>query len=446
MVAKADLTESLRKELSLTLPESQAAEAKLASAERAARASTLVAVDSALVDELARKIRVHTVGSDRITGGFYYFAKGGSGAPVRAQGNLVEMVAPALASADNAEVEATLDGLIGRVVTELSEGLLSEARLELAAALPALGEPAADATASLQTLEGFLVVNGVRATRYDERARAVVAAVEQAVRQGKNNVEIPLFGAARRVAQPRIEVEFADGDAGEQRKLTLPETSRWLVAGLPPETMPPPAVLPVADDAKVAAEKAAAAKTAAEKAAAEKAAAAKTAAEKAAAEKAAAEKAAAEKAAAEKAAAEKAAAEKAAAEKAAAEKAAAEKAAAEKAAAEKAAAEKAAAEKAAAEKAAAEKAAAEKAAAEKAASKKAAADKPAEKKAATKDKKAAPGKETASAKAAPVERARSEKPAAALAESSSPTPTWVWLVLLVILVAGAYYFVFARHH
>jgi hypothetical protein len=433
VVAKTDVTETLRKELSLKLPETQAAEEKLASAERAAQASVLVAVDSSLVDDLAKKVRVHTVGSDRITGGFYYFAKGGSGAAVRAQGNLIEMVAPALASADNAAVEATLDGLIGRLVTELSEGLLSEARLELAAALPALGEPASEATARLQTLEGFLVVNGARATRYDERARAVVEAVGQATRQGKNNVEIPLFGAARRVVQPEIEVEFADGDAGEQRKLTLPEASRWLVAGLPSETMPPPAVIAVAD------EKAAAEKAAAEKAAAEKAAAAKAAAEKAAAEKAAAEKAAAEKAAAEKAAAEKAAAEKAAAEKAAAEKAAAEKAAAEKAAAEKATAEKAAAEKAAAKKAAADKPA------ERKAEKKA--DKKADKKAAAKtEKKAAAAKEPASAKAAPVERSRSEKPAAALAESSSPTPTWVWLVLLVILVAGAYYFVFARHH
>src|ERR1019366_10339274 len=154
-------------------------------------------------------------GSDRITGGFYYFAKGGTGDPVRVQGNLVEMVAPALATtADNAAVEACLDGVIARLLAELSKGVLSEAQIELAATLPALGEPASEADAKLQTLEGFLALTESRASKYEERARAVVEALGQATRRGEDSILVPLFGDARRVLQPELEVEYAEGESG----------------------------------------------------------------------------------------------------------------------------------------------------------------------------------------------------------------------------------------
>jgi Histone H1-like nucleoprotein HC2 len=425
---KADVSEATCRELKVVLPESHPAVATLPHARLAAQASTLVAVDSSLVDKLVAKgVRVYTIGSDSITGGFYCFANGGAGGAVRVQGNLVEMVAAGLnASADNAAIEAVLDGVIDRVLAELSKGVLSEAQIELAAALPTLGEPTSEAAAKLQTLEGFLALAASRAAKYEQRGRSVVAALE-AAGNGERSIQVPLFGEARRVTQPELEIEYAEGESGSRHRMKLPARSRWLVAGLVSETMPPPAVATKTEDDKAAADKAAA----------EKAAAAKAAAEKAAAEKAAAEKVAAEKAAAEKAAAEKAAAEKAAAEKAAAEKAAAEKAAAEKAAAEKAAAEKAAAEKAAAEKAATEKAAAEKAAAEKTAAKKAAADKPAAGKKASAEKASAPTAAARSKKAEEVVPAGTD---------SAPMPAWVWLVVLLVAVGGVYYFVFAQHH
>jgi hypothetical protein len=506
---KADVTDAMARELGVMLPEAMADKERLVNARRAARASTLVAVDSSLVDKLVAKgVRVHTVGSDRITGGFYYFAKGGAGEPVRLQGNLVEMVAATLAaSADNATVEAALDGAIARILSELSGGLLTEAQIELAATLPALGEAAADATVKLQTLEGFLVLTMTRGSKYEDRARDVVAALDQAAGRGAQEQNVPLFGDARRDVQPALEIEYAEGESGARQKLKLPERSRWLVAGLVTETMPPPAVAPsvVEDKAaaeNAAAEKAAAEKAVAEKAAAEKAAAAKVAAEKAAAENAAAEKAAAEKVAAEKAAAERAAAAKAAAERATAEKVAAEKAAAEKVAAERVAAEKAAAEKAAAEKAAAERAAAEKVAAEKAAAEKAAAeeaeaekaaaekaeiarvaaeklaketaaaaekaaakkadaeaaekkavaekkaaDKTAADKAAEKKKRASAAGERAKEQAATSQRTKSEvvKSAPAKADAKK-TPMWIWLALLFVAAGGAYYLAFVRGH
>jgi len=446
LAAKSDLTDAICAKLGVKLPDKHPETAKLQNARRAAGAAALVEVDPSLVDKLAAEgVRVHTVGFDRTTAGFFYFAKGGRGEPVRVQGNLVEMVAEAMPSADNEALEAGQDGLIGRILTELSEGLLNEPQIELAAALPSLGEPDADATAKLQTLEGFLVLSQTRASKYEERARAALDAVGQATRQGKDTVNVSLFGDVRRAAQSEIEIGYADGEAGTSRKLTVPERSRWFVTTIVRETLAPPAMAPAVDAAKVATEKAAE-KAAADKAAAERAAAEKAAAEKRAAEeRAAAEKrAAAERKAAEekRAAEERAAAEKKAAEekRAAEEKAAAEKKAAEeKAAAEKKAAEeKAAAEKAAAEKAEAEKAAKEKAAKEKAAKEKVAAAEAAAMKAAEDEEeegrgeKTAPSRAKVAAKKQPIEQAK-------------PTPVWVWFLLLVIAAAGAYYFRFMRH-
>ncbi len=475
---KADLGEALCRELGVTLPEKHPEIARLPHAYRAALASTLVAIDSSLVDKVvASGVCVHTVGSDRITGGFYYFAKGGTGEAVRLQGNLVEMVASTMAaSADNAAVEAALDGVIARVLAELSDGVLSEAQIELAATLPALGEPEAEAAVKLQTLEGFLVLTMARAARYEDRARSAVEAIEQAEAQGAHRSNVPLFGDAHRVVQPALEIEYAEGESGARQRRTLREQSRWFVAGLVTETLPPPAVAPVVADTaaaeKAAADRAAAERVAAEKKAAEQAA-ARVAAEKAAAERAAAERAA-ERAAAEKKAAEQAAArvawEKAAAEKAAAEKVAAEKAAAEKLAAEIAAAERAIVEKAAAEKAARERAEADRVAAERLAAETALAlEKAAAKKAGAQaaDKKAAAEKKAAEQAAA--ERAaakkkrasaageRAKEQAAARTKSdvrkvepaktdSKPTPMWVWLVVLFAAVGGAYYFAFVRGH
>jgi hypothetical protein len=478
VVFKADVTEAIGRELGVTLPERQPEAAGLQNALRAAQASSLVAVDSSLVDKLVgHGVRVHTIGSDRITGGFYYLAKGGKGEAVRLQGNLVEMVAATMAaSADNAAIEANLDGVIPRVLAELSGGTLSEAQIELTATLPALGEPAAEAAVKLQTLEGFLVLTMARASRYADRAHAALEALDQATRGGEHSLTVPLFGDARRVVQPELEIEYAEGESGERRRLKLPERSRWFVDGVMTETMPPPAVAPKAAE-ETTAEKAAAEKAAVEKAAAEKAAAEKAAADKAAAEKAAAvEKAAADKAAAEKAAAvEKAAVEKAAAERAALEKAAADKAAAETAAVEKAAAEKAAAERALVERAAAamaaiekaeadrlaaeklavetalalEKAAAKKAeaqaAAQKAAQEKKAADQAAAEKAAAKKKRASAAGERAKEQAAVRTKSDERKVVPAKADTK-PTPLWVWLLVLFVVAGGGYYFAFVRGH
>ena len=141
VVLKADVPEAVCHELGVILPDAQPVASKLPNVRLAARASKLVEVESSLVEKLlARRVRVHTVGSEGVTGGFYYFAKGGKEKPVRMQGNIFEMLALALAkSPDNAMLEECLDGLIDRLLTELSGQVLSEAQVELAGALSSLG-------------------------------------------------------------------------------------------------------------------------------------------------------------------------------------------------------------------------------------------------------------------------------------------------------------------
>jgi hypothetical protein len=242
VVRKADVPEAVCQELGVTLPAAQPAAIKLPNVLLAARASKLVAVASSLVEKLlAEDIRVHTIGSEGVTGGFYYFAKGGKEKAVRVQGNIFEMLALALAkSPDNATLEECLDGLIDRLLTELSGGVLSEAQIELAAALSALGEPSRDSAAKLQALEGFLILAKGPAGKYEDDARVVLLTVRRATRAGKEKVELPLFGLAHRRIQPMLEILYAEGESGARRKLRLPERKRWFVDRLMPETAPPP--------------------------------------------------------------------------------------------------------------------------------------------------------------------------------------------------------------
>jgi chemotaxis protein histidine kinase CheA len=406
---RGDLRSDVLARIEGVLPEVQIDEAEHPHAKRAASQAPVLAVTPAISDRLLEAgVRVHTIGFDRVSGGFYYLAMGGPTPELRVQGDLFAAVRHALVGKESAsDLERCLDGLIDRLLAHFTTDALSEHAVELAAALPPLRtrtEPRVDTA----QLEASIVAHLGNARSALPPADGLQDRFIAAAAQGEKALRLDPWGRFERVVQPTLAVELTEGTEGKGRFFVLPDRARWLWVGPAAEVPAEHVVGEVAARKRAAAEKAAAEKAAAEKAARERAAAEKAAAEKAAREKAAAEKAAAEKAAREKAAAEKAAAEKTAAEKAAAEKAAAEKAAAEKAAREKAAAEKAAAEKAAAEKAAREKAAAEKAAAEKAAAEKAAAEKAAAEKAAA--EKAA--REKAAAEKAAAEKAAAEKAAA----------------------------------
>ena len=139
-MAREDMTADLARSLHATLPHEQIARARFPMAFKAVEVSPLLPIAGNLV-ESARKqgACVHTVGVDRVSGDFFYFVEGGSRAPVSVQGNLVEMLAPSLtASSTNAEIEALLEGLIDRMLTSLSGGVVTELGVALADALPRL--------------------------------------------------------------------------------------------------------------------------------------------------------------------------------------------------------------------------------------------------------------------------------------------------------------------
>jgi hypothetical protein len=380
VVMKQDVTPELRKELGVLLPEDQGDADVVPRARRAAQACKLVAIERALTEKLVAKgVRVHTVGFDRVSNGFFYFASGGAGGQKRVQGELIEIIAPSLVGGSSREdLDARLDGLIDRLLAELSEGAISEAQLELAEALPVLAPKGAEEGDKLQTLEGWLILASTRAAKFEAEAKKLAEALRGATLRDGDVVPVPLFSEARRVEQPELEVEVIEGDAGNRSRLTLPARTRWFVTGAPSSSRAPGAAPAVAARPEAAQRAPAAARPVSAPAPAQNSAgeAARLAAERQAAEKAAADRAAAARSAAEaqRAAAEKAAAERAAAERAASEKAAAERAAADRAAAERAASERAAAERAAAERAAAERAQAERAALEGAQAEKSAAD------------------------------------------------------------------------
>jgi hypothetical protein len=314
VVVKEDVTPDLQKELGVVLPEQQGDPELVPRARKAAQASKLVAVEQPLSDKLlAKGLRVHTVGFDRVSNGFFYFASGGPGAPKRLQGELIEIISPSLkADGSREELDARLDGLIDRLIGVLSDGILSEVQLELAEALPVLGPKNDEAGDKLQTLEGWLILSATRSAKFEADARRLTDALRNATRRETDVVGIPVFGEARRVVQPELEVEITEGEAGKRSRLTLPARTRWLVTharspSSPVATAAAPA--PVVKHAATAAGQAVAGQAEGARAAAERATAERAAAERAAAERAAAERATAERAAADRAAAQRAMAE-----------------------------------------------------------------------------------------------------------------------------------------
>src|SRR5882672_9137894 len=240
VVLKEDLNPALCSALGVVLPEAQGDEQSVPRARKAAQICNLVAVEGEIAEKLVAKgTRVHTVGFDSVSNGFFYMSKGGSAPARRIQGALIEMIAPSLTDGTNEEIEAYLDGLIDRFVSELTDGVLSEAQLELADALPPLGPKDRAAATKLQELEGWLILVSTRSGKHEGEARKLVETLRSATMRGTESTPIPLLGEAQRVAQGELMVEFIDGDAGQKGHLTLPTRSRWFVTGKPTQSMLP---------------------------------------------------------------------------------------------------------------------------------------------------------------------------------------------------------------
>ncbi|MGA3119261.1 MAG: hypothetical protein ABSF69_00695 [Polyangiaceae bacterium] len=231
-VVRGDLTATVARALRATLPVEQIAPKRFPMAHQAVEVSPLLPIAGNLVASVRGEgIRVHTVGVDRVSSGFYYFAEGGPDDAVRVQGNLVEMLAPSLtASSSNAEISALVDGLIDRLLVQLSGGIASELDVELANALPRLSR---DGTGLLGTdLDAF-----------DAKARALAAgsqrwassglplaqAIADAVRLGQTFARVPLYGEARLESPTSLDVLVGG------RVQRLPGRPLWTVKGTPRE-------------------------------------------------------------------------------------------------------------------------------------------------------------------------------------------------------------------
>lgn len=260
LVARADVSTALRDELGLTMPENRIAKGRHPLAHKAAESMPFMGVTSEVVPKLLEKgVRVHTVGFDRVTGGFMYFAEGGKGEPVKVHGDLLEMISPQLEKGEgtNAEIETHLDRFIDRLLVHLSNGQLDELRVELANALPRLSTDARGLQGvDLDAFEAEASANAERSKKHEDGARKLASALDGA-NGASSAVKVPLFGEAKPRSQPAIAVLLAGAQT------TLPARALWTVSGAiqeekaatpkPAETKPA-AATPIATPAAAKAE------------------------------------------------------------------------------------------------------------------------------------------------------------------------------------------------
>ncbi len=242
-IARADAA-ALVEAFKATQPHEQIAPKKFPMAKRAADVSPLLALSNSLASEAReRGVRVHTIGVDRVSAGFYYFGEGGSAAPIRAQGNLIDMLAPSLGpTSTNAEIQSLLDSLIDRLLRELSGGAISELDVELANALPRFSR---DGTGLEETdIEAFdrsARLLSLESAHLDSAARELVAALAAASKRGETaTARVALYGEARRESSPSLRVKIGD------KTLELAGQTFWTVTGNPREEVTGAAPTPLA--------------------------------------------------------------------------------------------------------------------------------------------------------------------------------------------------------
>jgi hypothetical protein len=227
-IARADATPSFARSLRGTLPLEQIAPKRYPLAARAAEGSPLVALAPNLAaDTRALGVRVHSIGVDRVSAGFFYFAEGGTPEPVRAHGNLIEMLLPSMgSSATNAEIAVVLEDLLDRLLTTLSGGAVSELAVELADALPHLARDGTGLVGvDLDAFESNARALADRFAAWSGPMERLAERLSQAERAELERTAVPLFKEAVRERLPPLDVLVSG------RPLRLPAQHRWVVQG-----------------------------------------------------------------------------------------------------------------------------------------------------------------------------------------------------------------------
>lgn len=241
VVQRDALTEAIRRDARIVMPEEQIAAARMPLAHQAALKSPLVAVSSRITQKLVDAgIRVHTVGADRVTSSFYYIGEGGSEPQVRVEGDLVAAVGAMLGErADNAAIERVLDGLVDRLLRSLSKDRVNELSLELAAALPrASADGSGLQDVDLESFEKELSTLVGASEKYKTHLEEIAAKVGDT---NERKVEIPLYLEAKKNSQGPFELEVG------AQKVALGTHDRWLLTGPltePSKAAPAPAPKP----------------------------------------------------------------------------------------------------------------------------------------------------------------------------------------------------------
>jgi hypothetical protein len=225
VVARGALSEQVRRDAKIVMPEEQIPPAKMPLSHQAALKSPLVGVSSRLTQKLVDAgIRVHTIGADRVTSSFYYIAEGGGEDAIRVEGDLVAAVGHMLGErADNAAIERVLDGLVDRLLRSLSKDRVAELSLELAAALPrAAADGSGMQDVDLDAFEKELAQLIGSSEKYAPFLREIASKIAET---NERKVEIPLFGDARKVSQGPFDLQVGE------KKVPLTTYERWLATG-----------------------------------------------------------------------------------------------------------------------------------------------------------------------------------------------------------------------
>jgi hypothetical protein len=230
LVAREDVTPAFARALRATLPLEQIAPKKYPLTHRAAEMSPLVAIAPNLAAEArAQGVRVHNVGIDRVSAGFFYLAEGGRGEAIAAHGNLIEMLVPSMgASASNSEIAAVLEDVVDRLLATLSGGKIAELDVELSDALPRLARDGTGlAEVDLDAFEARARALADRSAAWEDGARRMAPLLAEAEGAGREVAQVPLYGEATRLRLPPLDVLVSGVP------LRLPALLRWTVRGAP---------------------------------------------------------------------------------------------------------------------------------------------------------------------------------------------------------------------
>ena len=258
VVAKTHLTPELCASVGLTLPANLVDSTRFALVRRASDAATVVAVDGPTKVKLADAgVAVYTIGFDRTSGGLYVFGTDGTSV----QGDLFQAIdASFQQDGTSDDIDVFLDGIVDRILWELTGHTITEQAVELAAALArpyqdldprelamSTGQAASERDARLMLLEAQLAAHRKRGETLASHVEGLLLAVDAGINAHHDAVKFTSQGEtvyATVLTQPELVLEWTDAFGGGQ-EMRLAPRERWIVTTSPLVTVPAPVSKPI---------------------------------------------------------------------------------------------------------------------------------------------------------------------------------------------------------